>query len=162
MKHKICSGRWIQNYPCKTNSAQPRRKAKIHFIRAVFRFSIRVCEELNWNHERDLRRTDPKHGIAERAVRRVKEGTSSVSVQSGLEESWWADAMEFFIAISETCKTYWQMARRLTHVGSIHHWKGRSFVLQQKFYSNQCRQKTKVESVCSARKSFLEYSRDTS
>ena len=33
--------------------------------------------------------------IAERAVRRVKEGTSAVLLQSGLNESWWADSMEF-------------------------------------------------------------------
>ena len=44
---------------------------------------------------RDQRRADPKtSGIAERAVRRVKEGTSSVLVQSGLQVSWWAVAME--------------------------------------------------------------------
>ena len=29
-----------------------------------------------------------------RAVRRVKEGTSAVLLQSGLNESWWADSME--------------------------------------------------------------------
>ena len=31
-----------------------------------------------------------------RAVRRVKEGTSAVLLQSGLNESWWADSMECF------------------------------------------------------------------
>ena len=36
------------------------------------------------------------HGIAERAVRRVKEGTSAVLLQSGLDENWWADSMECF------------------------------------------------------------------
>ena len=35
-----------------------------------------------------------KNGIAERAVRRVKEGTSAVLLQSGLDEKWWADSME--------------------------------------------------------------------
>ena len=29
------------------------------------------------------------NGVAERAVRRVKEGTSAVLLQSGLDESWW-------------------------------------------------------------------------
>ena len=39
--------------------------------------------------------TDQKqNGIAERAVRRGKEGTSAVLLQSGLNESWWADSME--------------------------------------------------------------------
>ena len=35
-------------------------------------------------------------GIAERAMRRVKEGTSAVLLQSGLNESWWADSMECY------------------------------------------------------------------
>ena len=38
------------------------------------------------------------NGIAERAVRIVKEGTSAVLLHSGLDENWWADSME--------CKTY--------------------------------------------------------
>ena len=32
--------------------------------------------------------------IAERAVHRVKEGTSAVSLQSGLDEEWWENSME--------------------------------------------------------------------
>ena len=36
------------------------------------------------------------NGIAERAVRRVKEGTSAVLLQSSLYEKWWADSMECF------------------------------------------------------------------
>ena len=34
------------------------------------------------------------NGIAERAVRRIKEGTSAVLLQTGLDEKWWADSME--------------------------------------------------------------------
>ena len=42
-----------------------------------------------------LHHTDRKqNGIAERAVRRVKEGTSAALMQSDLNESWWADSME--------------------------------------------------------------------
>ena len=36
------------------------------------------------------------NGIAERAVRRVKEGTSAMLVQSGLDEKWCADSMECY------------------------------------------------------------------
>ena len=44
-----------------------------------------------------LHHTDQKQmGIAERAVRRVKEGTSAVLLQSGLNGKWWADSMECF------------------------------------------------------------------
>ena len=34
--------------------------------------------------------------IVERAVRRIKEGTFVVSLLSGLNESWWVDAMECY------------------------------------------------------------------
>ena len=36
------------------------------------------------------------NGIAERAVRRIIEGTSAVLLQSGLDEKWWADSMECY------------------------------------------------------------------
>ena len=36
------------------------------------------------------------NGIAERAVRRIKECTSAVLLQSGLDEKWWADSMECY------------------------------------------------------------------
>ena len=46
-----------------------------------------------------LHHTDQKQiGLLEEAVRRVKEGTSAVLLQSGLDENWWADSME--------CQTY--------------------------------------------------------
>ena len=35
-------------------------------------------------------------GIAERAVRRIKAGTSAVLLQSGLDEKWSADSMECY------------------------------------------------------------------
>ena len=35
-------------------------------------------------------------GVAERAVRSVKEGTSAVLLQSGQNESWWADSMDCY------------------------------------------------------------------
>ena len=55
-----------------------------------------ACEDLSWNHcTSTLDRTET-NGIAERAVRRVKEGTSAVLLQSGLNESWWADSMECY------------------------------------------------------------------
>ena len=35
-------------------------------------------------------------GIAERAVRRAKEGASAVLPQSGLDEKWWSDSVECY------------------------------------------------------------------
>ena len=51
------------------------------------------------------------NGIAERAVRRVKEGTSAVLLQSGLNENWWADSME--------CYTYLRNIKDLLSDGKI-------------------------------------------
>ena len=53
-------------------------------------------EDLSWNDCTSTPHRSETNGIAERAVRRVKEGTSSVLSQSGLSESWWADSMECY------------------------------------------------------------------
>ena len=39
------------------------------------------------------------NGVAERVVRRIKEGTSAVLLQSGLDEKWWADSMECYCSL---------------------------------------------------------------
>ena len=54
------------------------------------------CEDLSWNHCTSTPHRSETHGIAERAVRRVKEGTSAVLLQSCLDERWWADSLEFY------------------------------------------------------------------
>ena len=53
-------------------------------------------DDLSWNHCTSTPHRSETNGIAERAVRRVKEGTSAVFFQSGLDENWWADSMECF------------------------------------------------------------------
>ena len=50
--------------------------------------SLEFGEDLSWNHCISA----PHTWIAARAVRRVKEGTSAVLLQSGPNESWWADS----------------------------------------------------------------------
>ena len=55
-------------------------------------------EDLSWNHCTSTPHRSETVGIAERAVRRGKEGTSAVLLQSGLNESRCADSME--------CDTY--------------------------------------------------------
>ena len=54
----------------------------------------KACEDLSWNHCTSTPHRSETNGVAERAVRRVKEGASAVLLQSGLNESWWADSME--------------------------------------------------------------------
>ena len=52
------------------------------------------CECSSWNHCTSTPHRSETNGIAERAVRWIKEGTSAVLLQSGLDEEWWADSME--------------------------------------------------------------------
>ena len=97
---------WIQAYPCKTKTSQetqrslqkflePDRKPKVIYTDNSLEFG-KACEDLSWNHCTSTPHRSETNGIAERAVRRVKEGTSAVLLQSGLNESWWADSMECY------------------------------------------------------------------
>ena len=54
----------------------------------------KTCEDLSWNHRTSTPHRSETNGFADRAVRRTKEGTSAVLLQSGLDEKWWADSME--------------------------------------------------------------------
>ena len=72
---------WIQAYPCK--------KKKLH------RKLKEACKS-SWSPIGSLKSRSETNGIAERAVHRVKAGTSAVLLQSGLNESWWADSMECY------------------------------------------------------------------
>ena len=56
----------------------------------------KACEDLSWNHCTSTPHRSETKGIAERAVRRVKEGTSAVLLQSGLGNEGWADSMECY------------------------------------------------------------------
>ena len=53
------------------------------------------CEDVSWNHRTSTPDRSETNGIAQGAVRRVKEGKSAVLLQSGFDEAWWADSMEF-------------------------------------------------------------------
>ena len=53
---------------------------------------------------------DPKQVALLKAVRRVKEGTSAVLLQSGLDERWWADSMEWYCYLRMS-KISWQTGK---------------------------------------------------
>ena len=94
------ANQWLQSYPCTTKSAQEtmrslreilgsRRKSEIHLFGQFSKIhqSSRRAQVEPWKiYSAQIR----NKGIAERAARRIKEGTSSTLVQSGLE-SWWAE-----------------------------------------------------------------------
>ena len=97
---------WIQSYPCKTKTSQetqwslqkflePNRKPKVIYTDNNLEFG-KACEHLSWNHCTSTPHRSETNGIAERAVRRVKEGTSAVLLQSGLDEKWWADSRDCY------------------------------------------------------------------
>ena len=56
----------------------------------------KACEDLSWNHCTSTPHRSETNGIAERTVRGIKEGTSAVLLQSGLDEKWWADFAECY------------------------------------------------------------------
>ena len=85
---------WIQAYPCKNKTSQetqrslqkflePERKPKVIYTDNSLEFG-KACEDLSWNHCTSTPHRTETNGITERAVRRVKEGTSAVLLQSGL------------------------------------------------------------------------------
>ena len=90
---------WLQSYPCKTKTSQeilePTRRPKVIYLTFPWKFG-KSCEELSWNHRTSTPHISETNGIAERAVCRVKEGTSAVLLQCGLDDDWWADSMECY------------------------------------------------------------------
>ena len=74
---------------------EPERNPKVIYTDNSLEFG-KACEDLSWNHCTSTPHRSETYGIAERAVRRVKEGTSAVLLQSGLNKSWWADSMECY------------------------------------------------------------------
>ena len=78
----------LQSNTCKTKTSQetqkslqkflePTRKPKAIYTDNSLEFG-KSCEELSWNHCTSTPHRSETNGIAERAVRRVKEGTSAV------------------------------------------------------------------------------------
>ena len=92
---------WIQAYPCKTKTSQETQRSLPKFLEPERNPKV-IYTVNSWEFG---------NGIAERAVRRVKEGTSAVLLQSALIESWWADSMDVTL-ICETSQIYYLMGGR--------------------------------------------------
>ena len=113
---------WIESYPCKTKTSQetqrslqkflePNRKPKVICTDNSFEFG-KACEVLSWNHCTLTPHRSETNATAERAVRRVKEGTSAALLQSGLGNERWVDSME--------CYAYLRNIQDLLSDGKIH------------------------------------------
>ena len=82
---------FIQSFLCKQKLSQetqrslqkflePTRKPKVIYTDNSLEFG-KACEDLSWNHCTSTPHRSETNGITERAVRRVKEGTSAVLLQ---------------------------------------------------------------------------------
>ena len=120
----------------------------------------KACEDPSWNHCTSTPHRSETNGIAEKAVRRIKEGTSAVLLQSGLDENWWADSME--------CFSYLRNIQDLLSDGKPHtkgvlenHLKDQSFRLVHWLSITLFLRMTSQESINLERKSYLDCSLDT-
>ena len=92
----------MQSCPCKTKTSLERERSLREFLEPSEKPKViytdnslesgKSCEELSLNHFTSTLHRSETNGIAERAVRRMKEGTSAVLLQSGLDEKWWVDS----------------------------------------------------------------------
>ena len=156
---KDLATQWIQSYPCRTKTSQetqrsfqkflePNNKPKVIYTDNSLEFG-KAREDLSLNHCTSTPHRSETHGIAERAVRRVKEGTSAVLWQTGLDENWWADSME--------CCTYLQNIEALLSDGKTPY--ERRF--GEPFSITLFLRKTNQESINLEKRSYLDCSPDT-
>ena len=116
-------------------------------------------EDLSWNHCTSTPHRSETNGIAERAVRRVKEGTSAVLLQSGLNENWWTHSMEYYTYLRNVedlwsdgktpCERYFRAIIKKTILHLVH-WLNITLYLR----------KTNQGSINLERKSYLHCSSD--
>ena len=98
--------RWIQAYATKSRSYQEVVQAFRRFMpldqmpKHVYLDNapelIKAMEELQWTFDTSTPHRPETNGTAERAVRRVKEGTSTTLLQSGLPEEWWQEDLDCY------------------------------------------------------------------
>ena len=96
---------WLDSYPCQTKTSQETQKSQMKFLeptrkpKVIYSDSSLDLASLARNYFWIIVRqhhTDLKQLRLQRAVRRVKEGTSAVLLQSGLYENCWADSIECY------------------------------------------------------------------
>ena len=118
---------WIQSYPCKTKTSQetrrslqkflePTRKPKVIYTDNSLEFG-KACEDLSWNHCSSTSHRPETNGIAERAVRRVKEG----HLRCYCSPVWMTNGGRIPWNVTAICKTFrisFRMGRHLTKGGS--------------------------------------------
>ena len=155
---------WIQSYPCETKTCQVTGRSLQKFLEPNWKHKIiytdnslefgRACEDLSWNHCTSTPHRSETNGIAERAVCRIKEGTSAVLLKSG-RIPW------NVVANCETFKIFYLMGRHPMKDVLGNHLKDESFCLVHCLSIAQSLRKTSQESINLERKSYLDCSLDT-
>ena len=144
---------WIQSYPWKTKTSQETqrslqkflerdRKPKVIYTDNSLEFG-KACEDLSWNQCTSTPHRSETNGIGERAVRRVKEGTSAVLLQSGLvniggQIPWNA------IPVCETFKISCLIGELQTRGVLGYHLKDRSLGSLDEYYPNSAKDQSRI------------------
>ena len=159
------TNQWIQSYACETKTSRETQKSVMKFLERRRKPEViytdnslefgKSCEDLSRNHCTSTPHRSETNGTAERAVRRVKEGTSAVLLQSGLNESWWADSMDV-TPICETLQICYLMGRRPMKDVLGNHLKDLLFHLVHWLRITLSLRRTSQESINLERKSYLQ------
>ena len=137
---------------------EPNRKPKAIYTDNSLEFG-KSCEDLSCNHCTSTPHRSETNGIAERAVRRVKEGSLQYCCNQVWIKNWWADSIE--------CYTYLRNVTDLLSDGKTPYerrfgqpFKDRLFYLVHWLIIILLLQRTSQESINLERKSYLECSSD--
>ena len=105
---------WLQSYPCKTKTSQETQKNLTKFLEPTTKPKViytdnslefgKSCEELSWNHCTSTPHRSETNGIAERAVRRVQEGTSAVPFHCS--PVWATNGRRILWNVTAICETF--------------------------------------------------------
>ena len=117
--------RWMQSYPCRNKAAQETMRNEQRFLPQASNPGAtstdgsveftKECEDLSWNHEKSEPHRSDTNGIAQRAVRWIEEGTSTVfsPIKIGWTTVGWSDGM-LFLLYEKVSHNLWRDERKKT------------------------------------------------